>query len=72
MCYDKNTLQENYTLGKKCSQIYILSSENIIPQTSTHVKVPQIHWLWQQMWPPEQQAGNVNMAWKDCETQDKQ
>lgn len=36
------------------------------------MKVPQVHKLWQQMWPPEQQAENVNVAWKDCEGQDKQ
>lgn len=44
----------------------------MIPQTLAKVKVPQVHKLWQQMWRPEQQAGSVNMAWEDCETQDKQ
>lgn len=31
-CYDQNTLQENYTLGIKSSETYILSIENMIPQ----------------------------------------
>lgn len=44
----------------------------MIPQTLAKVKAPQVHKLWQQMWKPEQQAGSVNMAWEDCETQDKQ
>ena len=30
-CYDQNTLQENYILGIKSSQTYILSIENMIP-----------------------------------------
>lgn len=36
------------------------------------VKVPQIYKLEQQMCQWEQQAGNVNAAWENCETEDKQ
>lgn len=63
-CYDRHTVQENYTLGKECSCTYILSSENITLQILAQIREAQVHKLGLQMWWPEQQAENVSMAWK--------